>query len=72
MIAHNLNLRVGQLKDGDCRPQEFPRLIAVLIAILALGNVSTMVLMVGNWAIIINGIVALEVSISDQWAESTQ
>jgi hypothetical protein len=71
MIAHNLHLRVVQKTDRDRQPQEFSWLIAVLIVILALGNVSTMVLMLGKWTTMINGIVELERSISDQWAEST-
>jgi hypothetical protein len=40
-------------------------------SILALVNVSATVLMLRSWASMINGIVELEQSIPDQWAEST-
>jgi hypothetical protein len=45
--------------------------MVVLMAILALVNVSATVLMFGSWAGMINGIVELERSIPDHLAEST-
>lgn len=69
MIASHLTLRVDESK-GDRQPQEFPRLIAVLVVILALVNVSATVLMARSWASITNGILELEMSVPDHLSET--
>jgi hypothetical protein len=66
MTASNLNLRVNWSKDGDRQPQEFSRLMAVLVVILALVHVSATVLMVGSWASMTNGMLELERSMQDR------
>lgn len=71
MIAPHLSLTAHGPTVGNQLPQDTPRLMVVLIAILALVNVSATVLMFGSWASMINGIVELERSIPDHLAEST-
>jgi hypothetical protein len=70
MIASNLHLRVHWSGDRGRQPQEFPRLMAVLVVILALVNVSATVLMVGSWANITNGMIELEGSLQDRLTET--
>ena len=65
MIAPSLNLNVSCPNNADRQPQEVPRLLAVLVVILALVNVSATVLMVGSWASMIIGMLELEWSIQD-------
>lgn len=50
MIASNLHLRVNWSRDRDRQPQEPPRLMVVLVVVLALVNVSAIVLMAGSRA----------------------
>lgn len=50
MIAHRLSLRAHWIKDGKLPPQDAPRLTVVLIAIVALVNVSATVLIFESWA----------------------
>ena len=71
MIAPHLSLTAHGSTVGNQLSQDTPRLMVVLIAILAFVNVSATVLMLGSWASTINGIVELERSIPDHLAEST-
>jgi len=66
MIASDLNLRPEWSKDGDRQPQEYPRLMAVLVAILALLNVSATMLMAGSWASMTDSMLELERSMHDR------
>jgi hypothetical protein len=66
MIASNLHLRVNWSKDRDRPPQEFPRLMVMLVLVLAFVNVSATVLMIGSWASISNVMLELERSIQDR------
>ncbi|ANY83650.1 hypothetical protein BB934_35960 (plasmid) [Microvirga ossetica] len=70
MIASNLHRRVPWSRDRGQQPQEFPRLIMVLVVVLALVNVSATVLMAGRWASITNGMLELERSIQDRSIET--
>lgn len=70
MIASNRHLRVNWSSDRDRRPQEFPRLVMVLVIVLALVNVSATLLMAGSWASIANGLLELERSIQDLLTET--
>ena len=70
MLASNLHLRVHRSRDRGRQPQEFPRLMVVLVVVLALVNVSATVLMVGSWASISNGMLELERSIQDRPSET--
>ena len=70
MLASNLSLRVHWSRDRGRQPQEFPRLMVVLVVVLALVNVSATVLMVGSWASISNGMLELETSIQDRLTET--
>jgi hypothetical protein len=70
MIASNLHLRVHWSRDRGRQPQEFPRLMVVLVIVLALMNVSATVLMVGSWASITTGMLELERSIQDRLTET--
>jgi hypothetical protein len=70
MIASNLHLRVTWSKDRDRQSQELPRLMVVLVVVLALVNVSATVLMAGSWASISNGMLELERSIQDHLTET--
>ena len=70
MIASNLHLRVHRSWDRGRRPQEFPRLMVVLLVVLALVNVSATVLMAGSWASLTNGMLDLERSIQDRLTET--
>jgi hypothetical protein len=69
MIASNLHLRVHWSRDRGRQPQEFPRLMVVLVIALALVNVSATVLMVGSWTSITTGMIELEGSIQDRLTE---
>jgi hypothetical protein len=71
MIAPHLSVTAHGPTVGNQPPQDTPRLMVVLIAILAFVNVSATVLMLGSWASTINAIVELERSIPDHLAEST-
>jgi len=69
MLASNLHLRVHWSRD--CRQrQEFPRLMVVLVIVLALVNVSATVLMAGSWASVSNDLFELERSIQDRLTET--
>jgi hypothetical protein len=70
MIASNLHLRVHRARDRDRLPQEVPRLMVVLVVVLALVNVSATVLMAGSWASITDGMLELEGSIQDRLIET--
>jgi hypothetical protein len=70
MIASNLHLRINWSRDRGRQPQEFPRLVLVLVVVLALVNVSATVLMAGSWASITTGMLALERSIQDRPTET--
>jgi hypothetical protein len=70
MLASNLHLRVHWSRDRGHQPQEFPRLIVVLVLVLALVNVSATVLMAGRWASITNGMLELERNIHDRSIEA--
>ncbi len=72
MIASNLHLRVHRSRDRGRQPQEFPRLMMVLVVVLALVNVSATVLMAGDWASISNGMLELERSIHDPLTETVR
>jgi hypothetical protein len=71
MTAPNLSLRVHWVKDGKQPPQDTPRFVVVLIAILALVNVSATVLMFGDWATMTNSMAELEQSITDHLIETS-
>jgi hypothetical protein len=68
MIAPNLSLRGHWVEDGKQPPQNTPRFVVVLIAILALVNVSATVLMFGGWATMTNSMAELERNITDHLA----
>jgi hypothetical protein len=70
MIGSNLHLRVIWSRDRGQQPQEFPRLMMVLVIVLALVNVSATVLMAGSWASITTGMLELERSIRDRLTET--
>jgi hypothetical protein len=70
MIGSNLHLRVIWSRDRGEQPQEFPRLMMVLVIVLALVNVSATVLMAGSWASLTNGMLDLEKSIQDRLTET--
>jgi hypothetical protein len=70
MIASNLHLRVHRSRERGRQPQEFPRLMMVLVIVLAFVNVSATVLMAGSWASISNGMLDLEKSIQDRLTET--
>jgi hypothetical protein len=70
MLASNLHLRVHWSRDRGRQPQESPRLMVVLVVILALVNVSATMLMAGSWASITNGMLELERSIQDRLTET--
>ncbi len=69
MIASNLNLSVNPSRGGTRQPPEFPRLMAVLVIVLAVVNVSATLLMVGSWASMTDGMLALETSMQDHLIE---
>jgi hypothetical protein len=66
MIAPSLNLNVSCPKNANRQPQEVPRLLAVLVVILALVNVSATVLMIGSWASMSTEMLELERSMQDR------
>jgi hypothetical protein len=70
MLASNLHLRVHWSRDRGPQPQEFPRLMVVLVIVFALVNVSATVMMAGSWASITNSLVELEGSIKDRLTET--
>jgi hypothetical protein len=70
MIASNLHLRVHRSQERGRQPQEFPRLMMVLVVVLALVNVSATVLMAGSWASLTNGMLDLERRIQDCLTET--
>ena len=70
MLASNLHLRVHWSRDRGRQPQESPRLMVVLVVILALLNVSATMLMAGSWASITDGMLELEGSIQDRLIET--
>ena len=66
MIAPNHKLGVSWSKDGTRQPQEGHHLMAVLVVILALVNVSITVVMVETWASMSAGMHELEGSMQDR------
>jgi hypothetical protein len=70
MIAPHLSLRTHWIKADNQPSQDTPRFVVVLIAILALVNVSATVLMFGGWATMINSMTELEQSITDHLTEA--
>ena len=70
MLASHLHLRVHWSRDRGRQPQESPRLMVVLVVILALVNVSATMLMAGSWASITNGMLELERSIQDRLTDT--
>jgi hypothetical protein len=64
MIAPSLNFNCPE--NVDQRPQVVPRLLAVLVVVLALVNVSATMLMVGSWASMSTGMLELERSRQDR------
>jgi hypothetical protein len=72
MIAPHLSLRAHWVKDGKQLPQDPPRFVVVLIAILAFVNVSATVLMLGGWATMTNSMAELEQSITDHLPETSR
>jgi hypothetical protein len=69
MIASRLSPRIARSKDADRQPEEFSRLMVMLVVILALVNVSATVLMAGTWASLSTGMLELERSIQDRPTE---
>jgi hypothetical protein len=65
MTAPNLSLRTHWIKADNQPPHYTPRFVVVLIAILALVNVSATVLMFGGWATMTNSMAELERNITD-------
>ena len=70
MIASNLQHRINWSGDRGRQPQEFPRLVMVLVIVLAFVNVSATLLMAGSWASITNSMLELERSIQDRPTET--
>jgi hypothetical protein len=71
MIAPHLRLRAPWVKAGKQPPQDTPRFVVVLIAILALVNVPAIVLMFGNCATMTNSMAELEQNITDHLTETS-
>lgn len=71
MIAPNLSLRGHWVEDDKQPPQDTPHFVVVLIAIVALVNVSATVLMFGDWATMTNSMAELEQSITDHMTETS-
>ena len=71
MIAPHLSLKAHWIKADNQPPQDTPRFVVVLIAILALVNVSATVLMFGNCATMTNSMAELEQSITDHLIETS-
>ena len=69
MIARSLNLDISCPNNADRQPQEVRRLLAVLVVVLALVNVSATVLMVGSWVSMSTGMLELEESMRDRPTE---
>jgi hypothetical protein len=70
MLASNLHLRVHWPRDRGRQPQEFPRVMVVLVIVLAFMNISATVLMAGSWVSISNGLSELERSMQDRLTET--
>jgi hypothetical protein len=71
MLASNLHLRVYWSRDRGRQSQEFPRLMVALVIILALVNVSAIVLMFGDWATMTSSMAELERHITDHLTETS-
>ena len=71
MTAPHLSSRGYRAKDGKQPPQDTAGFVVVLIAILALVNVSATVLMFGGWATMTNSMAELEQSITDHLPETS-
>ena len=69
MIAPHLSPGTHWIKADNPPPQDPPRFVVVLIAILALVNVSATVLMFGDWATMTDNMAELEQSITDHLTE---
>ncbi len=67
MIAPSLSLNSPE--NADRQSQEARRLLAVLVVILALVNVSATALMVGTWVSMSTGMLELEESLRDRQTE---
>lgn len=65
-----LNINLPWTRDDDRRPQELSRIMAVLVVILAVVNVSTAVLMFRSWATMTHGVLELERTMSNPLAEN--
>ena len=72
MNASNLNLRIDWPEARDRQPREFPRLMAVLVVLLALVNVSATMLMVGSWVSVTESMLELERSMQDTLTENVR
>ena len=66
MIAPPLKLRVSWSEDGKRQPQEGHHLMAALVVILTLVNVSTTVVMVETWASMSTAMHELDGSMQDR------
>ncbi len=71
MIAPNLSVRDHWVKASKQPPQDTPRIVVVLIAILTLMNVAATVLMFRDWATMTNSMAELEQSITDHLTETS-
>jgi hypothetical protein len=71
VIAPNLSLRTHWIKADNQPPQDTPRFVVVLIAILALVNVSATVLMFEDWATMTDSMAELEQSITEHLTETS-
>ncbi len=65
MIASRLSPKIAWLNDADRQPRELPRLMVLLVVILALMNVSATVLMARSWASLSTGMHELERNMQD-------
>jgi hypothetical protein len=71
MLASNLHLRVHWSRDRRRQPQEFPRLMVVLVIVLALVNVSATLLMFEDWATMTSSMAEFERTITDHLIETS-
>ncbi len=65
MITSSFSSKFTWSTDVDRQPWKFPRLMAMMVVILALVNVSAAVLMAGNWASLSTGMHELERGMQD-------
>ncbi|HEU6442096.1 MAG TPA: hypothetical protein VFF38_07030 [Microvirga sp.] len=69
MITSSRNPDGARFKGADRQSWEFPRLMVLLVVILALVNVSATVLMAGSWVSLSTGMLEPEMSMQDRPAE---